>query len=710
MDATVADVSRCIRAGADPNVPDKYQRTPLDLAAIFNKNPAVITTLLKAGANPNVRANSQRSPLHYAAGHNKNPAVITTLLKAGIDPNVRDKYQLTPLHWAALLNENPAVIITALLKAGANPNALGSSLATRLTTPLHLAAARNPAAITALLKAGANPNARNEKGKTPLQLAAEKKDPALMAAFTDEAVAALAQKEKRANDAAHKRKIEERLRAARVSCEKWNTVGFFRHANAAHLSQCLKTKDPNARDDQGRTPLHTAAMSSKHPAVLAVLAVLSKAGADLDARDKKGRTPLHLAAVFGKSPAIINALVKAGADVTALDGKGRTPLQFAEKFGKTPALVAALKKAKETPSASPEATSQASCDKWNTAAFFKHARLADLTRCLETKDPNARNEKGRTPLHYAAQGGAPGFVTALARAGALVDARDKRGRWTPLHLAAWFGKSQAVVQALVDAGADPEATDKAGKTPWDYVKENPVLKGLHPRPAKVSCKNWNTKSFFKRANAAAVSRCLKAGAKVGARDETGATPLHLTAQHGKTPTVVAALVQAGARVSARDETGATPLHTAAVKSTTPAVVQALLDARADPEAKDEAGKTPWDYVKENPALKVFHPRLAKVSCEDWNTASFFERANAADVSRCLKAGAKVSTRDESAATPLHVAASRSEVPAVVQALLDAGANPAAKDKQGKVPWDYAKTNRALKGTEIYWQLNEGRFD
>ena len=32
-----------------------------------------------------------------------------------------------------------------------------------------------------------------------------------------------------------------------------------------------------------------------------------------------------------------------------------------------------------------------------------------------------------------------------------------------------------------------------------------------------------------------------------------------------------------------------------------------------------------------------------------------------------------------------------------------------KDKSGKTPWDYAKENPALKGTEVYRRLKEARF-
>ncbi len=41
--------------------------------------------------------------------------------------------------------------------------------------------------------------------------------------------------------------------------------------------------------------------------------------------------------------------------------------------------------------------------------------------------------------------------------------------------------------------------------------------------------------------------------------------------------------------------------------------------------------------------------------------------------------------------------------------MDVGADPNALDFDGKIPWDYAKENEALKGTDAYWRLNELRF-
>ena len=275
---------------------------------------------------------------------------------------------------------------------------------------------------------------------------------------------------------ARRRQVEGQLREAQVSCDKWNTSVFFRHASAADVSRCLKTKNPNEKDEQGRTPMHLAALDSKPE----VVETLAEAGADPNALDRKDRTPLHLVAVFGTAPESVTALVRAGADLDAQDAKGRTPLEYAEKFGETPEVVAALRSAKDGASGPPKAAATESCANWNTPRFFRNAKLDDLSRCLETEDPNARNENGRTPMHYAAQGSSPAMVTALAEAGANVNAPDEKGEWTPLHLAAWFSKTPSVVAALLVAGANPAATDKAGKTPWDYARSNAALEGTPP--------------------------------------------------------------------------------------------------------------------------------------------------------------------------------------------------------------------------------------
>ena len=129
--------------------------------------------------------------------------------------------------------------------------------------------------------------------------------------------------------------------AAPVSCEYWNTLVFFIRADAADVARCLKTKDTNARDAAGLTPLHRAAGFGKTPALVGTL---TEAGARPNARDANGMTPLHLAVNFNKKPAIVAALIAAGAQTEVRERRGWTPLQLAAAFGKTPAVVRALAK------------------------------------------------------------------------------------------------------------------------------------------------------------------------------------------------------------------------------------------------------------------------------------------------------------------------------------------------------------------------------
>ncbi len=168
-----------------------------------------------------------------------------------------------------------------------------------------------------------------------------------------------------------------------------------------------------------------------------------------------------------------------------------------------------------------------------------------------------------------------------------------------------------------------------------------------PAKAASSCQDWNTTGFFEHAEAADVSRCLDAGATVDARDEAELTPLHLAAGFSKTAAITEVLLDAGAKVDARNKDGETPLHRAA-QSGAHAAVKILLDAGAEVNVKSD--------------------------------------------------------RDEE--TPLLRAAAKSDTPAVVEALLDAGADPAAKNISDSIPWQYAQNNSALEETNAYRRLRE----
>jgi ankyrin repeat protein len=98
----------------------------------------------------------------------------------------------------------------------------------------------------------------------------------------------------------------------------------------------LAADNPNQTDEQDRTGMHYAAMNGN----LQIIAILIKAGADIDPRDRLGNTPLMLAAQRNQTEAA-DLLIEAGAKLNMQNRDGLTPLMIAAGRGNI-ALVRAL--------------------------------------------------------------------------------------------------------------------------------------------------------------------------------------------------------------------------------------------------------------------------------------------------------------------------------------------------------------------------------
>lgn len=140
----------------DPNQIFEHRRYSLLTAAINHKNPEAAHLLIQSGADVNLPDGHQRTPLSYA-GESNDLKLTQSLLQQGA--SIDDSC----LHWTL---EHPQ-IVDEFLKNGANPNGIENNermldLAVELTPP---------ETVQLLISAGAEINYQGEFGHTALHTA-----------------------------------------------------------------------------------------------------------------------------------------------------------------------------------------------------------------------------------------------------------------------------------------------------------------------------------------------------------------------------------------------------------------------------------------------------------------------------------------------------------------------------------------------------------
>lgn len=276
------------------------------MLAIYGGDTAAALRLIRPGLPFDaIDEDHQETPL-LAAVRQKNAAVVTALLDAGASAKAGSYQGETPLHIAA--RRGDAAMVEALLARGADVHArMGGSNQNRQdrTVLMDAAIGKNLDVVKLLIARGADLFAKDASGFTALD----------WANFQSKRVANY-------------------LRKAMPGAGESAALGIHDAARAGTLRRLRDLLDAGTpvdlREETGHrgTPLHAAALAGQIEAVR----LLVERGADVNAREaSEGQcTVLHRAIGKGRAP-VVRLLLAHGADVNARTTGGLTPFAMAEQ-------------------------------------------------------------------------------------------------------------------------------------------------------------------------------------------------------------------------------------------------------------------------------------------------------------------------------------------------------------------------------------------
>ena len=298
-----------LQRGADVNARHSSGDTPLLWAVFLDAAPEIIRLLLDHGADAAAKDTQGTSILSYALVNFRTSEIIRWLLESGADANAKNEHGTPVLHeavrFAAYATHPEGVklsseagrdlpaesveIIEALLEHGAN-----ASTKDGLGLPVLFIY------FGTIIESGSEDNCRSVRSPCP--------DPRVVELLLE-----------------HGAEVEVTLED-----NTGQAMGYALWAGAGAEIIALLLEhgaDATARDDEGDTLLHAAALFTAEPQVFDLLL---DNGADVTARGVFGRTVLHLAArVSELNPQAVRVLLDRGADVAARDEDGATPLHEA---------------------------------------------------------------------------------------------------------------------------------------------------------------------------------------------------------------------------------------------------------------------------------------------------------------------------------------------------------------------------------------------
>ena len=274
------------------------------LTTNFSTNFALFQLLISEGAQIDAKNKLGQTPLQTAVLAN-NIEFIRSIISAGVNIENQDSDGNTAIHLAVI--ENFANVVEFLARNDAKVNTANFSG----DLPIHSASLTATADIIGILvRFGADLTIRNNSGRSPIHLAVYSQNLQTAKALIDNGA-----------------KVEIR--------DSNNNTALHYVAYAGITTELLTDSSVNQSSSDTESQIDQAYNQTRNVSdVEIMIELLLESGATINALDNEGNTPLHSAALIGHIETI-EKLLLAGADQTITNNSGQTPLQLAEKFGRT---------------------------------------------------------------------------------------------------------------------------------------------------------------------------------------------------------------------------------------------------------------------------------------------------------------------------------------------------------------------------------------
>jgi len=341
-----------------------------------------------------------------------------------------------------------------------------------------------------------------------------------------------------------------------ASAETDGTDGWWgRTPRLVKMARGRRFVNPNWHDNDGRTPLHLAAIDGREGVVKLLL---GRKDVKSNVSDKFGRTPLLCAAKEGNNR-VVELLPREDVNPNPPDKHGKTPLSWAADSGSRRAVELLLRREDINPNM-PDNDGRTPL--WWAAGEGKHGAM-ELLLGREDVNPNMPDKHGKTPLSWAADNGRHEAVELLlGREDVNPNMPDKHGK-TPLSWAADNGRHEVVELLLGREDVNPNMPDKSGRTPLSWAAGS----GRHEAMKLLLWKDFNPNMS----------------------DKSGRTPLSWAAGEGNHEAVELLLARKYVNPNMPDKSGKTPLSWAADNGRH-GVVELLLGREdVNPNMPDKSG-------------------------------------------------------------------------------------------------------------------------